>query len=308
MTFRIVPSNATLGARVENLDLSRPLSEADFQVLLQALGRHGVLSYPKQDLTAEQLRDFSRRFGQLEVNVSGLYQEAGLPEVMVLSNIVENGKPIGLSDAGQDWHTDMSYSRMIAFTNVLYGIKIPHRDGQPLGNTEFCNMHAACDGLPEELRQRLDGMTVLHDFDKFWEMMRRERGSARPPLTAAQRAAKPPVSHPLFLTHPITGRKVLYCNPGYAVRINELDEAESQRTLDFLFEHQTRPDYRYAHRWQVGDLLMWDNMGTIHNAIPDYRPDEPRLIKRCQVMATRFFHDDGTPRAAEVTQCEAQPA
>lgn len=308
MTFRIVPSGATLGARIEDLDLSRPLSEADFQVLLQALGRHGVLSYPKQDLTAAQLRNFSQRFGQLEVNVSGLYQEAGLPEVMVLSNIVENGKPIGLSDAGQDWHTDMSYSRMIAFTNVLYGMKIPQRDGQSLGNTEFCNMHAACDGLPEELRQRLDGMTVLHDFDKFWEMMRRERGSTRPPLTAAQRAAKPPVSHPLFLTHPITGRKVLYCNPGYAVRINELDEAESQRTLDFLFEHQTRTEYRYAHRWEVGDLLMWDNMGTIHNAIPDYRPDEPRLIKRCQVMATRFFHDDGTPRATDVAPSEAQPA
>lgn len=308
MTFRIVPSGATLGARIEDLDLSRPLSDEDFQGLLQALGRHGVLSYPRQDLTPSQLRDFSRRFGELEINVSGLYQEAGLPEVMVLSNIVEDGKPLGLSDAGQDWHTDMSYSRMIAFTNVLYGLRIPHRDGQPLGNTEFCNMHAAYDGLPEELKQRLDGMTVLHDFDKFWEMMRRERGSTRPPLTAAQRAAKPPVPHPLFLTHPITGRKVLYCNPGYAVRIQELDEAESQRMLDFLFEHQTRPEYRHAHRWQVGDVLMWDNMGTIHNAIPDYRPDEPRLIKRCQVMATRFFHDDGTPRAQGVAQPEAQPA
>jgi taurine dioxygenase len=141
-------------------------------------------------------------------------------------------------------------------------------------------------------------MTVLHDFDKFWEMMRRERGSTRPPLTPAQRAAKPPVSHPLFLRHPITGRRVLYANPGYAVRINEMDKRESDETLEFLFAHQTQPAYRYAHRWQVGDVLMWDNMGTIHNAIPDYRPDEPRLIKRCQVMATRFFHDDGTPREA----------
>jgi taurine dioxygenase len=198
MTLRIIPSGATLGARIENLDLSQPLPDDVFEQLLQALGRHGVLSYPKQELTAAQLRAFSARFGRLEVNVAGAYQEPGLPEVMVLSNIVENGKPIGLSDAGQDWHTDMSYSHMIAFTNVLYGMKIPHRDGQPLGNTEFCNMHAACDGLPEEWKQRLDGMTVLHDFDKFWEMMRRERGSTRPPLTPAQRAARPPVSHPLF--------------------------------------------------------------------------------------------------------------
>lgn len=101
--------------------------------------------------------------------------------------------------------------------------------------------------------------------------------------------------------HPITGRRVLYANPGYAIRINEMDEKESAEALEFLFAHQTRPEFRYAHRWEVGDVLMWDNMGTIHNAIPDYRPDEPRYIKRCQVMATRFFHDDGTPRAVADT-------
>ena len=307
MTIQITPSGATLGASVEGIDLSLPLSEPDFQTLLKALGQHGVLKYPRQTLTPKQLRDFSARFGQLEVNVAGAYQEPGLPEVMVLSNIVENGKPIGLSDAGQDWHTDMSYSHMIAFTNVLYGMRIPHRDGQPLGNTEFCNMHAAYEGLPAEWKTRLEGMTVLHDFNKFWEMMRREKGSTRPPLTAAQRAAKPPVSHPVFLTHPISGRKVLYANPGYAMRINEMEQEESDAALAFLFEHQTKPRYRFGHRWEVGDLLMWDNMGTIHNAVADYRPDEPRLIKRCQVAATRFFHDDGTPRSA-VAQPEARPA
>ena len=292
----------------EGLDLSRPLSDEVFGQLVHALGHHGVLSYPSQDLSAAQLRDFSRNFGQLEVNVAGAYQEAGLPEVMVLSNIVENGKPIGLSDAGQDWHTDMSYNRMIAFTNVLYGLRIPHRDGQPLGNTEFCNMHAAYERLPAEWKSRLDGMTVLHDFDKFWEMMRRERGSTRPALTPQQRAARPPVSHPLFMTHPITGRRVLYANPGYAIRINELGQRESDEALAFLFSHQTREEFRYAHRWKERDVLMWDNMGTIHNAIPDYRPDEPRLIKRCQVMATRFFHDDGTQRPAPQMRREAQPA
>ena len=304
MTLQIVPGTATLGAQIRGLDLSEPLSADVFEQLLQALGRYGVLSYPKQDLTAGQLRDFSRNFGRLEVNVAGAYQEPGLPEVMVLSNIVENGKPLGLSDAGQDWHTDMSYSNMIAFTNVLYGIKIPHRDGEPLGNTAFCNMHAAYDALPDEWKQRLEGKTVLHDFDKFWEMMRRERGSLRPPLTPAQRAAKPPVSHAIFLDHPITGKRVLYANPGYAIRINEMDPKESDEALEFLFAHQTRPEFRYAHRWQVGDVLMWDNMGTIHNAIPDYRADEPRLIKRCQVMATRFFHDDGTPRAVAQSRLE----
>ena len=296
MTMQIIPTGATLGAQVVGIDLSQPIDDDTFATLLTALGEHGVLSYPNQTITPAQLRAFSSRFGELEVNVAGAYQEPGLPEVMVLSNIVENGKPLGLADAGQDWHTDMSYSAMIAFTNVLYGMQIPHRDGQPLGNTAFCNMHAAYEGLPAELRERLDGMTVLHDFNKFWEKMRQERGSSRPPLTPAQRAAKPPVSHPIFLDHPITGRRVLYANPGYAMRINELPEAESDEILAFLFEHQTQDAYRYEHKWKVSDLLMWDNMGTIHNAVADYRPDEPRLIKRCQVAATRFFEADGTPK------------
>ncbi len=287
--MRIVPTGQTLGARVEDLDLSRPLEADDFLALEQALGRYGVLSYPDQHLQSRQLRDFAARFGRLEINVANAYQEPGLPEVMILSNKKDSqGKPVGLSDAGQDWHTDMSYSRMIAFSNILYGIEIPMRDGQPLGNTEFCNMHAAYEALPEALRQELDGMTVTHDFAKFWDMMRQRNGT-RPPLTEAQRQAKPPVSHPLFLTHPITGRKVLYANPGYAMRINELPEAKSQQILDFLFEHQLQPRFRHVHRWQPYDVLMWDNIGTIHNAVPDYRPDEPRFIKRCQVMADRYF-------------------
>ena len=288
--MNIIESGKTLGARVEGLDLSVPLTEAQFAQLEQALGKYGVLSYPKQNLTSLQLKQFSARFGELEVNVANMYQDVGLPEVMILSNKVENGKPLGLSDAGQDWHTDMSYSKMIAFTNVLYGIEIPHRDGEPLGNTEFCNMHAAYDDLPEALKTQLAGMTITHNFEKFWEKMRLEKGQ-RPPLTDAQRAAKPPVSHPIFMTHPITGKKVLYANPGYSMRINELPQAESDEILEFLFKHQLQEKYQYRHRWSVGDVLMWDNMGTLHNAVPDYRPDEHRYIKRCQVMANRYFEN-----------------
>jgi taurine dioxygenase len=270
--------------------LSVPLTDAQFVQLEQALGQYGVLSYPQQTLTSLQLKQFSERFGKLEVNVANMYQDVGLPEVMILSNKVENGKPLGLSDAGQDWHTDMSYSKMIAFTNVLYGLEIPHRDGEPLGNTEFCNMHAAYDELPEALKTQLAGMSITHNFEKFWEKMRLEKGQ-RPPLTDAQRAAKPPVSHPIFMTHPITGKKVLYANPGYSMRINELPEAESTEILEFLFKHQLQEKFQYRHRWSVGDVLMWDNMGTLHNAVPDYRPDEHRYIKRCQVMANRYFEN-----------------
>src|SRR6185503_6152065 len=260
--MKVIPSGAALGASVEDLDLARPLSAADDQAVVDALGRYGVLRFPGQQLDAGQLKRFAAGFGELEVNVaSGPYQEPGIPEVMTLSNIVENGRPIGIADAGQDWHTDMSYSRTIAFANVLYGIKIPRRNGRPLGNTEFCSMHAAYDGLPEKMKKDLADKTVRHDFSKFWDMMRREKGSKRPPLTEAQKKAKPPVSHSIFLTHPITGRKVLYANPGYSVRINELPQKESDQTLEFLFEHQTRPEYRYASRWTEGDVLMWEDFG-----------------------------------------------
>ena len=115
----VTPTGETLGAAVEGLDLSRPLTQREADQVLQALARHAVLRFPRQELTAQQLAEFSARFGELEINVANAYQEPGLPQVMILSNIVENGKPTGLADAGQGWHTDMSYSKVIAFANVL---------------------------------------------------------------------------------------------------------------------------------------------------------------------------------------------
>jgi taurine dioxygenase len=162
--LKIASSGQSLGATIEGLDLAQSLSDAEQDAVLSALGRYGVIRFPRQRLTGRQLADFSARFGKLEINVANAYQDEGLPQVMILSNIVENGKPIGMADAGQGWHTDMSYSRTIAFANVLYGIRIPMRDGRALGATEFSNMHAAYEGLPAELKRRLEGMTVLHDF------------------------------------------------------------------------------------------------------------------------------------------------
>jgi len=289
----ITPTGETLGATVEGIDLNRELDHAAFAAVLKALGQYGVLRFPGQKLDADRQMAFAARFGSLEINVAGAFQEPGHPEVMILSNMKDaRGRPLGAKDAGQDWHTDMSYSETIAFANVLYALKVPRRDGKPLGGTEFANMHAAYDGLPDDLKTRLDGMTALHDFNKFWDMMLKRPGSWRKPLTPEQRAKKPPVSHPVFLTHPITGRKVLYCNPGYAIRINELPVRESDEVLDFLFQHQLQAKYRWVHRWSEGDVLLWDDIGTLHNAHADYGPDEHRLIKRCQVMADRIFEPD----------------
>ncbi len=288
MAMQVNSSGETLGATVAGVNLAK-LSDADIEAIVEALGRYGVIRFPQQTLSAADLKNFSGSLGELEINVIGAFQEPGHPEVMILSNIIENGKPIGLGDAGQSWHSDMSYSKKIAFANVLYALKVPQRDGKPLGATEFCDMCAAYDGLSDALKQQLVGKTALHDFNKFWDMMRRRPGNTRPPLSEVQRKTKPPVSHPLVLTHPISGRKALYANPGYAVRINELPEDESDRLLEFLFAHQTQEKFRYVFRWQAGDVLVWDNLRTIHQAVADYGADEHRLIKRCQVMATRYF-------------------
>jgi taurine dioxygenase len=289
--IEVIPSGEVLGARVVGLDLSQPLSDRALGIVLRALADHGVLCFPGQRLDAGAQVAFSRRFGELEVHVSGVFQDPAHPEVMTLSNIVENGRPIGLADAGQDWHTDMSFSRMIAFVNVLYALKVPRRDGKALGNTEFASMAAAYDALPPEMKTRLAGLTATHDFEKFWEMMRRRKGTAtaRAPLTEEQRRKKPPVSHPMVMKHPISGRRILYANPGYTMRVDGLPQDESDALLEYLFEHQVRPEFIYAHRWNEGDVLVWDNLQTLHNAIDDYGPNEPRLIKRCQAMANLVF-------------------
>jgi taurine dioxygenase len=287
--MKIQGSGKALGARIDGIDLNQPMSDGDFKQVLRALGEHGVLCFPGQMLETASLARFGRLFGELEINVANQFHEPDFPEVMVLSNMTKDGKPVGLGDAGQGWHTDMSYSREIALANVLYAIKVPTRGGKPLGDTQFRGMHLAYEELPAEIKTRLTGRTATHDFAKFWDMMRARPGSQRAPLSPEQRAKKPPVSQPIFRTHPITGRSILYCNPGYAVRIDGLPQSESDELLSFLFAHQEQEKLFYAHQWAEGDVLMWDNIGTVHNAVPDYRPDEPRYMRRIQVMATKDY-------------------
>ena len=228
--MRIVPSGKILGATIEDIDLAKPVTSRMSGQILKALGEHGVLRFPHQRLETEAFARFGALFGDLEINVANQFHEPGFPQVMVLSNMARDGKPVGLGDAGQGWHTDMSYSRQVALANVLHAIKVPVRDGQPLGDTQFRNMEAAYQDLPADIKKRLEGRTATHDFAKFWDMMRARSGSQRGALSPEQRAKKPPVAQPIFRVHPITGRKILYCNPGYAVRIDGLSETERQRS------------------------------------------------------------------------------
>jgi taurine dioxygenase len=287
----IEPTDGALGATVRGIDLGQPVDQRTFGHILLALGRHGVLRFPDQHIEMAALRRFSERFGDIQGPTAGTPEVARqtYEHVGTLSNLRVDGKYVGLHDAGQDWHTDLSYNDVIGFVNLLYGVRIPRRDGKTLGGTEFSNMHLAYAALPEDIRKRLANTTVTHNFEKLWEHMRRTKGSTRPPMTDEQRRNRPPVVHPLFLDHPITGKKVLYCNPGYAVRINELTQRESDEMLDYLVEFQLQPRFRHTHVWTENDLLIWDHIGTIHRAIADYGPDDIRLMRRCQVMATKVF-------------------
>jgi taurine dioxygenase len=155
--MNIRPGGGALGATIEDIDLCRPLSLSDFKQILRALGAYGVLCFPEQRLGAAELARFGRMFGELEINVANQFHEPDHPEVMILSNISKDGKPIGLADAGQGWHTDLSYSRDIALASILHAVKVPMRDGRPLGDTQFRNMHLAYEHLPAEIKGRVLG-------------------------------------------------------------------------------------------------------------------------------------------------------
>ena len=303
--IRIEPGNATLGARVTGVDLGRPLSDADFESVVRALADRGVLCFPGQSIEAAALRAFSQRFGGLQGMSSGVADrcEPGFPEVSILSNVVENGRPIGIPDAGQDWHTDMTYNRVMGYVNVLVAKKVPMREGRPLGGTEFTDTRAAYDDLPAGIKARLSGATATHDWNNFHEVMRR-KGSTRPALTEAQRRERPPVSHPVFLAHPVSGRKVIYVNPGFTVGIDGFEPGSSREMLDYLFAHVLKPEYRYLHQWTVGDVLVWDHLRTWHCAVADYTAGEHRLMKRCQVLADKVF-DPGFLKATSGARASA---
>ena len=287
--LRIEQSAATLGATIHNLDLRQPIGDAEFRAVLHALGQYAVLCLPDQHPSPSQLAAFSRRFGHIQTSVSGRYHHAEAPEVGILSNIVRDGVNIGIPDAGQDWHTDMSYTATRGFINVLHALQVPMRDGRPLGDTRFADMRAAYAALPDQWKRRIEPLSATHDFNVFWQNMVNRPGSTRPPLTPAERAKRPPATHPLVLRHPISGARVLYCNPGYAERIDDVSAGESAEILDYLFQHQLQPRFQYAHHWRVGDLLLWDHLSTLHTAVADYTAAEPRLMHRCQVMADQVF-------------------
>jgi len=198
----------------------------------------------------------------------------------VISNIKdENGENIGLADAGLTWHTDVSYLKKPSRCSLLYAKEVPYRDGKPLGDTLFTNTIAAYEALPEIMKRRLVGLRAIHRYSE----RKRVANSPRPKLTKKQLDQTPDVAHPIVRTHAWTGRKSLYVTAGECIGVEGLPHDEGLALIEELHAHCVRPEFQYRHKWQVGDLLMWDNATSMHIAICDYVLPERRLMHRTTV-------------------------
>ncbi len=257
------PQAGTLGAEIVGVDLSKPLEDAVFAEIEQAFHENLVIVLRNQTIEPGDLVAFTERFGAVEPHPLG--SRRGLesqPEVMILEN-----KPGKLGPRNDFWHSDISFGDQPPLGSILYSIKIT--EGR--GDTMFCNMYDAYEGLSDGLRTMLDGMTALHSAEKLVREV---------PNRLSVDIAPAAVEHPVVRTHVGTGRKALYVNPHYTLSFKGWTPEESQPLLDMLTARATRPENVYRHKWQVGDVLMWDNRCTMHYAVRDYDDTMPRLMHR----------------------------
>lgn len=266
-TIEIRRFDAPVGAEVIGLDLHRPLPAADFSRIHRAHLDHHVLVFRDQRITPQQQIDFSRRFGPLQIHVLHQFLLAGHPEILVVSNIVENGKPIGLGDAGHYWHSDLSYKEKPSLGSLLHAQELPEEGGDTL----FANMHLAWDTLPDALKRQVSGLRAEHSYLAKYEELR-QRSPWRPKLSDEQVAQVKPVEQPVVRTHPETGRKALFVSEHFTTRIVGLPDDESRDLLAQLFAHSVKPEHLYRHRWQPHDMVFWDNRSLMHLAAgcPDH--------------------------------------
>ncbi|CAB3916848.1 Alpha-ketoglutarate-dependent taurine dioxygenase [Achromobacter mucicolens] len=266
-TFDVRPLPGPLGAEVIGLDLSRELAPADFARVHKAHLDHHLLVFRDQRITPQQHIDFSRRFGRLMIHVLHQFHLPGHPEILTVSNIVEDGKPIGLGDAGKYWHSDISYKELPSLGSLLHAQELPAEGGDTL----FANMHLAYDTLPQALKNAIDGKRGVHSYLAQYGQLQKE-GNWRPNLSAAQIAQVQEVVHPVVRTHPENGRRALFVSEGFTTRIEGLPDDESRALLNELFIHSVRPEHIYRHQWQPYDLVFWDNRSLIHLAggTPDH--------------------------------------
>ncbi|WP_174365118.1 TauD/TfdA family dioxygenase [uncultured Caballeronia sp.] len=266
-TIAITPFQGPVGAEVTGLDLSQPLADDDFKRIHRAHLDHHVVVFRDQRITPEQHIAFSRRFGPLQIHVLHQFQLSGHPEILIVSNVMENGKPIGLGDAGHFWHSDLSYKETPSLGSLLHAQELPAEGGDTL----FANMHLAWDTLPQALRDAVKGRSAEHTYlAKYAELQK--RSPWRPNLSAEQIAQVKPVVQPMVRTHPETGRKALFVSEHFTTRVIDMPEGESRDLLQALFDHSVREEHLYRHQWREHDLVFWDNRSLMHLAAgtPDH--------------------------------------
>lgn len=260
-TFDIRSFPGAVGAEIIGLDLARAINAEDFTRIHRAHLDHHVLVFRDQRITPEQQIAFSRRFGELQIHVLKQFLLAGHPEILIVSNIVEDGRNVGLGDAGKFWHSDLSYKELPSLGSMLHAQELPSEGGDTL----FADMHKAWDAVPEALRRVVEGRSAAHSYTARYAETKFE-GNWRPTLTAEQLAQVQEVIHPVVRTHPENGRKALFVSEGFTTRIVGLPDDESRDVLQQLYALSVLEQNIYRHQWLPHDLVFWDNRSLIHLA------------------------------------------
>ena len=275
MGIEVKPASPATGAEILGADIGAGLDDNEFAAVRAAFDKHGVIVLRNQTLTPEKQVAFTRRFGEPEFNFNAArFGIDGSPEIYLISNVVEHGAPIGTRRAGETWHTDMSYAERPAGATMLYAVEVPVLNGLGLGDTCFANSAAAWDALPCAMQEEIRDLRGIFDFRG------RKRSS---PVSAEDIAQYPPVEHPIVRTHPRTGRKSLYIVRDDCTGIVGRDEETSRGLIEALADHIVRTEFIYQHRWQVGDVVVWDNCTVQHRAVQDYDLPQRRLLWRTTI-------------------------
>ncbi|MEJ0067741.1 MAG: TauD/TfdA family dioxygenase [Pseudomonadota bacterium] len=264
-----------LGAEITGLRVA-DIDDAIFPAVHAAFLAHQLLLFRDQDLPPGDQVAFARRFGEVQVHVMSQYHAGAFPELYTLSNLDADGKPSGQHpDRGtMTWHTDGSWQRVTGQATMLYAEQIPSSGGR----TGFADMYSAYDALDDAERTRLAGLRAVHNLN-----FSRNRRHGEVPMTDAQRAAAPPVDHPVVRTHPETGRKCLFLGD-HAETIQGMDYAAGRAFIDALNDRIAAAARIYTHRWRPGDVMVWDNRCLLHKAESYDLAREARVIRRCTVL------------------------
>lgn len=281
-------SGRPIGHEVRGVDL-RHVDDATVDAIQRAFNQHGVLVFRDQQMTPAEQIAFSRRLGALDRFVLDRFNHPQHPEIFVVSNILEDGRPIGMADAGSYWHSDMWVSAKPPRGSMLYALEVPHgADGLPLGDTQFASTAYAYDTLPDDLKARIEDLEAVFSSRKYAEYVGHStvKDVYTKEIVAAREQVKDRmITHRLVRRHPYTGRKCLYVVEGVISDIVGMSREESQPLLEQLLRHVVRPEVVYRHAWRVGDAVMWDNYAALHRATPDYDLPARRRMHRTTLAA-----------------------